>query len=178
VSESPLVRAPVPGDLAAIARLHADLFGPGRFARTAYRVREGTAAITPLCRVAYLGSELVAALRMTPVGIGGREGVQLLGPLAVAAAHANRGHGRALVRDSLEAAAARGDRLVVLVGDVSYYARLGFAPVQPGHIQFPGPVDPARILARELVAGALADYRGRLEAAAMRPKESTVPLVQ
>ena len=165
MSESIVVRGPVAGDLPAIAALHADLFGPGRFARSAYRVREGTSPITPLCRVAHLGAELVAALRMTPVSIGGVDGVQLLGPLAVVASHANRGYGRALVRDSLEAAVIQGTRLVVLVGNEGYYARLGFVRVPEGAVVFPGPVDAARILARELAPGVLATYRGRIAAA-------------
>ena len=39
-----VMRPVVPGDLAAIRDLHARAFSPGRFARTAYRVREGTGA--------------------------------------------------------------------------------------------------------------------------------------
>ena len=34
--------------------------------------------------------------------------------------------------------------LVLLVGDMGYYGRLGFAPVPPHQIRLPGPVDPAR----------------------------------
>ena len=39
-------------DLATISTLHAAAFGPGRFARTAYRIREGARHLSPHCRVA------------------------------------------------------------------------------------------------------------------------------
>jgi predicted N-acetyltransferase YhbS len=57
-------------------------------------------------------------------------------------------------------ARAEGFALVILVGDMPYYARFGFKPVSPGQIVLPGPVDPARLLALELVPGALAGVKG------------------
>ena len=56
------------------------------------------------------------------------------------------------------------DSLVVLVGDVPYYGRFGFTAVPPGQIAFPGPVNPARILACELEDGATAKYHGMVTA--------------
>lgn len=154
------------GDAAAVGDLHARVFGPGRFARTAYRVREGTSPLSPYCRGAFIGKRMVAALRMTEVTIGGTSGALLLGPLAVDPACAGQGHGRRLISAVMEAARAGGERLIVLVGDEPYYGRLGFKAVPPGHIRLPGPVDPARILAAELSPGALAEMRGLVEARA------------
>lgn len=148
------------GDAAALGALSARVFGPGRFARSAYRVREGTPAASPFCRVAFLQGRLVAAIRMTDVAVGGRPGAVLLGPLAVDPDFANLGYGRRLIAESLEAARAAGRELVVLVGDMPYYGRLGFKPVPPGHISLPGPADPARILALELAEGALQRFQG------------------
>ena len=48
----------------------------------------------------------------------------------------------------------------MLVGDLSYYGRFGFAPVPEGQIVMPGPVNPARLLAVEVVEGAIAEFRG------------------
>jgi predicted N-acetyltransferase YhbS len=174
LSEAAGVRAAVPGDAAAIRALHARAFGPGRFARTAYRVREGTPDISPFCRVCLIGGRMVAAVRFTPVRIGGRDGALLLGPLAVDPDFANRGHGRGLVARALEDARAAGVALVLLVGDEPYYGRLGFRRVPPGRITLPGPVDPARLLAAELAPGALGRYaggvaRGELPAGALNP---------
>lgn len=154
----------LPTDLPAVASLHARVFGPGRFARSAYRVREGTAPVTEFCRGAFDGDTLIAALRMTEVAIGGTAGALLLGPLVVDTTFAGQGYGRGLITDALAAGRAAGKRLVVLVGDEPYYARFGFKKVPPGQIVFPGPVDPQRILAAELSDGALAAYRGLVSA--------------
>jgi predicted N-acetyltransferase YhbS len=41
MSAQVLVRPVTPDDLPEISALHARVFGPGRFARSAYRIREG-----------------------------------------------------------------------------------------------------------------------------------------
>lgn len=156
-------------DAVAISSLHAGVFGPGRFARSAYRVREGTPFATPFCRVVVDASgRIVASLRLTPVTVGGTPGALLLGPLAVDPNYANQGYGRRMVADSFAAAVDAGFRLVLLVGNLAYYARMDFKAVPLGQIWLPGPADPARILARELVAEALPEFRG-LVAAVVSP---------
>jgi len=160
-----------PADFPAVSRLHAKVFGPGRFTRTAYRVREGAPALSPYCRVALLGDRLVAAVRFTPINIGRVGGALLLGPLAVDPAFANRGYGRGLVGEAMDAARADGLSLVLLVGDEPYYARLGFVRVPVGQITLPGPVNPTRILAAELVPGALTTFSGMVGATASSYRE-------
>jgi predicted N-acetyltransferase YhbS len=160
------VREVRPEDGPHISALHAVAFGPGRFARTAYRVREGTGLASRYCRVCLIEGRIIAAVRFTPIRIGATDGALLLGPLAVDPAFANRGHGRGLVRDGMDAARADGLGLVLLVGDEPYYARLGFARVPAGRIALPGPVNPERLLAAELRPGALSDYRGLVTALA------------
>lgn len=159
------VRPVRPADLPAITALQARAFGPGRFARTAYRIREGQPPISNFCLVAVDGSALIAAIRLTEITIGDHDGALLLGPLAVAPDYAGLGHGKRLVADSLARAQAAGNRLVVLVGNRSYYERFGFVVVPPGQIWLPGPADPARILAAELSPAALAAFRGEIRAA-------------
>jgi predicted N-acetyltransferase YhbS len=158
------VRHTTPDDLPAIRDLQFRAFGPGRFARTAYRIREGLPLISRFCLVAMSCAELIAAIRFTEVRIGGVPGVLLLGPLAVEPAYAGLGHGKRLVAEGLANAKAAGMRLSVLVGNEPYYARFGFVRVQPGQICFPGPVDPFRILAAELAPDALASYHGLITA--------------
>jgi predicted N-acetyltransferase YhbS len=155
-----LTRPAGPDDLPAMVALQSRAFSPGRFARTAYRVREGGPDLSPFCRVALIGDRLVAALRLTSINVGGHSGALLLGPLAVEPDEAGRGYGRRLVAESLDAARAEGMALVLLVGDTAYYGRFGFKPVPPGQIRLPGPVDPARLLAAEVQFGALATFRG------------------
>ena len=128
-------------------------------------MREGTPEFSPFCRVCVIDGRLVAALRFTPILIGGKGAALLLGPLAVDPAFANRGYGRGLIGEALEAARAAGIVLVVLVGDEPYYGRFGFRKIPRGQITLPGPADPDRLLAAELIAGSLATF----SAASARP---------
>ena len=166
---SNIVHRPVtPEDVPVISELHSRVFGPGRFARTAYRVREqigNGAEISRFCLIAESDGRMIAALRMSDVAIGGVKGPLLLGPIVVDPEFTNQGYGRALIGNVMALARDAGIRLVVLVGDESYYARFGFKPVKPGHITFPGPVNAARILAAELQPGALSDFHGCISGA-------------
>lgn len=155
-----LVRTAAPGDLPLMTALHDRTFGPGCFARTAYRIREGTPPLSPFCLVSFLDGEMVATLRFTRIAIGGVPGALLLGPLAVEGTHAGKGYGKALVGRGIVHAREAGITLVLLVGNESYYARFGFVRVPRDQIRLPGPVDPDRLLAVETTAGALASARG------------------
>lgn len=160
MTELTLDLAPLsPSDLPQIEKLDERAFGPGRFTRTAYRLREGMAPVASLSFVARVGTFLVGANIMTEIRCGGAPAL-LLGPLTVEPAFRSRGIGEELVERSLEAARAAGHSLVVLVGDEPYYQRMGFKRVPPGRLQLPGPVDPARILVCELVPGAFETVHG------------------
>lgn len=151
-------------DQLAVRALHERVFGPGRFAKSAYRVREDTPEMSSVCQVAFLGEALVGSVRMTPVCIGGAGGALLLGPMAVEREHANKGIGVALLNAQAIVARATGYRLIVLIGDSAYYRRAGFWPVPAGRIIFPGPADPARVLALELTPDALGGFGGKITA--------------
>lgn len=157
-----------PSDAPAVSALHSHVFGPGRFSRTAYRVREQGARsasdVSPFCRAAFLGSRLVASVTLTPVRIGNISHCLLLGPLAVHPDFAGQGFGRGLIASALAAARTAGIKAVILVGDEPYYGRFGFKCLTPGQITFPGPVDQSRILGLELQDGALAAARGMVVA--------------
>ncbi len=158
-------RPATPGDIPLISALHDRAFGPGRFTRTAYRVREQMGPgreISDFCRVATAGDHIAAAIRMSEITVGGKPGAALLGPIVVAPDHEGQGYGRTLIKEAMDAARTAGIRLVILVGDEPYYGRFGFKPIAPGAITLPGPVNPARLLAAELESGALADFRGQV----------------
>jgi predicted N-acetyltransferase YhbS len=154
------IRLETDGDAAILSELSAQAFGPGRFTRSAYRVREGVPPVTRLCLCGQLNGRVVGGVRFTAIRVGETEGAALLGPLVVDPAEKGRGYGRALVEEGLARARAEGFSLVLLVGDMAYYARFGFQPVPPGQILLPGPVDPARLLALELAPGSLAGAKG------------------
>lgn len=150
-----LTRAVTSADIPAIQGLHDRAFGPGRFARAAYRIREGLPEFSPLCRVALKDGKLAAALRMAPITIGGRGGAQLLGPLAVEPALKGLGIGKRLVMEAIDKSRAARVALIVLVGDLPYYERFGFSVVPAGRLELPGPVDGRRLLWLALAEGAV-----------------------
>src|SRR5690606_33283205 len=76
------VRAEQPGDADRVEALNEAAFGPGRFSRSAYRLREGVPHDPDLSLVAEADGALVSSVRMTPIAIGGRPAI-LLGPLVV-----------------------------------------------------------------------------------------------
>jgi len=140
------------GDALAIERLHERTFGPGRYARTAFRIREGRGHMLELSFTARIGTLLVGSIRLTPICIGEVPAL-LLGPLTVEPPFRSRGVGSALMERSLKDAKAKGYKLVVLVGDEPYYGKAGFKRIPKGQVKMPGPVNPARLLVNELVPG-------------------------
>jgi predicted N-acetyltransferase YhbS len=146
-------------DALAIDRLHERTFGPGRYARTAYRIREGGQHKLDLSYVARIGTLLVGSVRLTPVRIGETKAL-LLGPLTVEPPFRERGIGLQLIERALEGARKKGHRLMVLVGDEPYYGKVGFKRIPKGQASMPGPVDPARLLIAELQAGAFEGVSG------------------
>src|ERR1700704_3617356 len=100
-SSSFQIRLETDGDVQMLSQLAADAFGPGRFARTAYRVRPDIAPVAALCLAAWLDDRLVGGIRFTAIRVGEEEEAALLGPLVVAPAVKGKGYGRALVEEGL-----------------------------------------------------------------------------
>lgn len=130
---------------ASVEAINAEAFGPGRFARAAYRIREGGPHDRSLSFVALAGDEIVGSVRQTWVAAGSARAI-LLGPLAVRPTWKNRGIGKRLVAIAAEAAREAGAAMVILVGDQPYYGSLGFEVFPKGRIRMPRPVDPDRLL--------------------------------
>jgi len=150
-----------PDDAIAIERLHERTFGPGRYAKTAYRIREGVTHDLNLSFTARVGTLLVGSVRLSPIRVG-KTPALLLGPLTVEPPFRERGIGQALIERALKDAKAKGHRLVLLVGDEPYYAKAGFKRIPKGTATMPGPVDPARLLVAELKPGAFDGVSGRI----------------
>lgn len=129
----------------AIEQLHRDAFGPGRYARTAFRVREKVGPVPELSYVALSGGHLAGAVRLSPIHIGLCRAL-LLGPLAVHPDFKNRGAGALLMDKAIKEAATLDYCAILLVGDYEYYKKFGFVPCKAGQVSMPGPVDPARLL--------------------------------
>jgi len=150
-----------PNDADAIERLHERTFGPGRFVLSAYRLREHVDHLLELSFTVRIGTLLVGSVRQLPICIGDTPAL-MLGPLTVEPPFRKRGVGRALLDRSLDDARKAGHRLVLLVGDETYYSRVGFKVVPKGRATMPGPVDYSRLLVAELVEGAFDGVSGTI----------------
>ena len=117
-------------DAPAIDRLHQRTFGPGRFAKTAYRLREEVQHSRELSFTARIGTLLIGSVWLSPVRIGEARAL-LLGPLTVEPTFRERGAGQALIGRAIEEARAGGHRLAILVGDEPYYGKCGFKRIPP-----------------------------------------------
>jgi predicted N-acetyltransferase YhbS len=153
------IRPETADDATAIDRLNERAFGPGRYAKTAYRLREQVAHRLDVSFTARAGTLLVGSVRLSPVRIGEAKAL-LLGPLTVEPAFREKGVGLALIERALNEARGKGEKLVILVGDEPYYGKCGFKRVPPGRVVMPGPVDPARLLVVELSEGAFDGVSG------------------
>lgn len=141
-SALPRIESETPGDAAAIEALVLAAFGPGRFAKTAERLREQAGIAAGF--VAWDDASVVGSVRLWRVRVGETPAL-FLGPIAVAADYRKAGLGAALVAACVERVSTDGAG-ILLVGDTDYFGRFGFAPAPD--VTLPGPVDRRRILWR------------------------------
>lgn len=146
-------------------------FGPDRHGKkTVYRLREGVEPVRELSYVVeYQGegevsetNDLAATIRYWPVLLPSNACALLLGPIAVDEARKNEGIGASLMTFSMNQARALGYTALLLVGDQPFYERFGFTRGPALNLQLPGPVEEARFLGLEWVAGALSNESGLL----------------
>lgn len=129
-----------------VAAFTAAALGPARLTRAAERLRETNSPMTAFAFVALDAEELCGTIGFWPIRIGAQKAL-LLGPLVVADAWRGKGVGLELMTHSLAQTDAAGWDVVLLVGDLDYYARAGFA-VAPKAVRMPAPVEAARLLVR------------------------------
>jgi predicted N-acetyltransferase YhbS len=165
-------------DIAPREKLLDEAFGDARFTKTAQRLRAGRLPADGLSFVARSGRRLVGTVRLWDVAAGPGRQALLLGPLAIARDFRNRGIGGELMRHALGEARRRGRAAVLLVGDAPYYGRFGFSAEHTRALWLPGPYERERLLAHEIVPGALDGARGLISATGRRePKPELAALV-
>ena len=145
VSTSPVpslrIEAEHPSDAASVEALVLAAFGPGRFAKTAERLRERAGLAAGF--VALVGGRVIGSVRLWNVMVGDTPAL-FLGPIAVDADARRAGLGADLVEACIAHAKASGSAGVLLVGDPPYFGRFGF--VAAPEVTLAGPVDPRRLL--------------------------------
>jgi len=129
-------------------------FGPDRFTRTAYKVREGTDWLPALSFAALDADKmLVGTIQVWPVALTDPSGkahpMLMVGPVAVLPERQREGFGQALMLAMLGALDPRAPLPQVLIGDAEYYERFfGFSAEPTGGWTLPGPWEPNRLLVR------------------------------
>lgn len=157
------IRDEVDTDVPARETLLDRCLGERRTAKSSERLREGRLPAEGLALAAERDGALVATVRLWHVEAGGKPAL-LLGPLAVAPELQGEGLGKAMMREAIRRAAARGHGAILLVGDAPYYHRFGFTAAPMADLSMPGPVERERFLGLELRQGALQGASGMLKA--------------
>ena len=166
-------------DIAAREALLDEAFGTARTAKTAERLRDGRLPADGLAFVATERGRVVGTVRLWHVAPGIGQPALLLGPVAVASTHRNRGIGAALMQRALRDARRLGHGAVLLVGDAPYYGRFGFSAEKTGALWLPGPYDRDRLLGHELAPGALDGARGLVSAiGGLQPQPALADLLR
>ena len=132
------VRPERPGDEDAIAELVEAAFGSPAQARLVRAIRSSEEYIPELALVAELGRRVVGHVMISEASLQDgdeRHRVVTLSPLAVAPDVHGKGVGAALVREVLARADQRGEPLVVLEGNPTFYGRFGFEHSVPHGIR-------------------------------------------
>jgi predicted N-acetyltransferase YhbS len=150
--------------MAAREALLDQAFGATRRRKTSERLRAGRLPADGLAFAATDGKRVVGTARLWNIACDSGQPALLLGPVAVEASCRNRGIGAALVRHAIRVARRLGHGAVILVGDAPYYSRFGFTAEKTASIRLPGPVERHRLLALELVPGALDGAQGMVTA--------------
>ncbi len=139
----------------AIEALYDRTFGPGHFAKTAERLREGNLSLPRLSRVAVLDGKLIGVCRVWPVQVGvARTPAVFIGPVAIDPDFQGQRLGLSVTGEALEAATLADWAAAVIIGSPTYFGELGFAVIEKGRLTFPGPQDQRRIMVRSLAGDA------------------------
>src|SRR6201990_366102 len=118
-----------PRDDEAIEEMTAAAFGPDRFHKTVYRLREDVPAIRELCFVCIdRKNRLAASIRNWPILINEKWPAIMLGPLSISPELRGLGYGKALMWHAMAQSRMQGHSRIVLVGDPEYYNQFGFRP--------------------------------------------------
>ncbi|MBA4339269.1 GNAT family N-acetyltransferase [Hyphomonas sp.] len=139
----------------AIEDLFDRTFGPGHFAKTAERLREYSASLPAINRVAVEDGRVIGVCRVWPLVVGeARAPALFYGPVAVDPAYRGQFLSLRITEAALEAGRAAGWPAAILIGAHSLFGKAGFVVAPKNRLTFPGPQDQGRVMVRDLAGDA------------------------
>lgn len=129
-------------DHQAIAELNRLAFERENETRLVQAIRDSDRYVPELSLVAELDGAIVGHILFSYIDLVGQTNLQVLGlaPVAVRPEFQRQGIGSTLVQAGLEAAEARGEWMVVVLGNPQFYSRFGFESSVSCGIEPPFPV--------------------------------------
>ena len=144
------IRSANENDGEQIMELLDSTFGPGRYARSVYRLREMRPFVEKFSYVYEQNNQIIASISYCRTIINLQSNGLLLGPLAVELEQKGKGFGVQLVEHTLNLINDDGKfDFVIVVGDLDYYERFGFIRIEQD-IKFYGPVDKNKLLLKTI----------------------------
>ena len=132
-------------DNTEINTLYTNSFGPGRYAKSAFRYREKYDHLIDISQVLICHNKLIGSVRFWNILVNNKKSL-LLGPIVMHRDYRGQGFGKRLLKDSILNCKNLGHNLIILVGDLSYYSKIGFKRIGQKKILFEGPVNYERVL--------------------------------
>ena len=140
------IRKKIESDNDIIENLLNKTFGPGRYARSVYRLRENKPYHDDYSYVYSFNGKILASISFCETLINNSYTGLLLGPLAVEPNQVGKGYGKKLVKYSLDKISINSQiYFIIVVGEYDYYKEFGFNKLD-NHFVFYGPVNKNRVL--------------------------------
>ena len=140
------IRKKIQSDNDTIENLLNKTFGPGRYARSVYRLRENKPYLDDYSYVYSFNGKILASISFCETLINNSYTGLLLGPLAVEPIQVGKGYGKKLVKYSLDKISINSQiYFIIVVGEYDYYKEFGFNKLDNNFV-FYGPVYKNRVL--------------------------------
>ena len=121
-------------------------FGPGRFARSVYRLREKNDRDTEFSYIYELNNQILSSISYYKTFLNNDINGLLLGPLAVDPEHRGKGYGVELVKYTITLIKkTMAYDFILVIGDYHYYEKFGFKKIN-NTFSFYGPVNSEKVL--------------------------------
>jgi len=121
-------------------------FGPGRFARSVYRLREKNDRDTEFSYIYELNNQILSSISYYKTFLNNDINGLLLGPLAVDPEHRGKGYGVELVKYTIALIKKTTTYdFILVIGDYHYYEKFGFKKIN-NTFSFYGPVNSEKVL--------------------------------